>query len=99
MCRRLADKANCLYFPRDEPLRPTAREVGVPARAIQARILMPLLVVVLVKADNTCEPESGISKKQFIEHFEIMFVICCIKYISSGREMRYAVEISGVIII
>ena len=56
-------------------------------------------MVVLVKADNTCGPESGISKTQFIEHFEIMFVIYCIKYISSGREMRYAVEISGVIII
>ena len=60
---------------------------------------MPLLVVVLVKADNTCGPESGITKKQSIEHFEIMFVIYCIKYISSGREMRYAVEIRGVIII
>ena len=91
VCRRLADKANCLYFRRGEPHRPTAREVGVPARAIQARILMPLLVVVLVKADNTCGPESGISKTQFIEHFEIMLVIYCIKYISSGREMRYVV--------
>ena len=32
-------------------------------------------------------------EKQFIEHFEIRLVIYYIKYISSGREMRYAVHV------
>ena len=40
-----------------------------------------------------CHQVSRGRKKQFIEHFEIRVVIYYIKYISSGREMRYAVHL------